>query len=496
MENSQIVVFSEIIPKYLTERYFSERHCLKEAFSYYEVDLKVVTDYKSGIEEMMTGKYYACWIICGGKTGKLPNGGNANLVGQFVDCTIKFWKHGGALVWFGDNDPLFYEMNLFLERVEFPSKTKVRFCGNAPGEANMLKGNINNNKYLCFDESKYFNDGKHQRFSLGHNLNSIYLGRTISYVNNKNDIYPFLPFGYDDKGNLTILFYPSKNDCDNGDIILDGGFTKLFNEIDSNGTYRYLLNIISWTTQYTRRYATSESENWCEAFSLQSFSFPIDETVIWKNFSHSISGEFDIVYMVDATGSMLGYIQNVKNQCINISKILKIKFPHFDFNFGCIFYRDPIDSPSDKNEIIQLTNNMINLQYRIGLINAYGGGDEPEDWVGAYNLAINNIAWRRGTKLIIHIADAPAHGSMYCGYNNHDEVQYQLSPLIQKIAQMGIKIYAFQINNKVKNSFNMCKSIHKGEYFIKDFSQMSLENISNNFSSYIVEAAIYAAPKK
>ena len=439
-------------PKYLTERYFSERHCLKEAFSYYEVDLKVVTDYKSGIEEMMTGKYYACWIICGGKTGKLPNGGNANLVGQFVDCTIKFWKHGGALVWFGDNDPLFYEMNLFLERVEFPSKTKVRFCGNAPGEANMLKGNINNNKYLCFDESKYFNDGKHQRFSLGHNLNSIYLGRTISYVNNKNDIYPFLPFGYDDKGNLTILFYPSKNDCDNGDIILDGGFTKLFNEIDSNGTYRYLLNIISWTTQYTRRYATSESENWCEAFSLQSFSFPIDETVIWKNFSHSISGEFDIVYMVDATGSMLGYIQNVKNQCINISKILKIKFPHFDFNFGCIFYRDPIDSPSDKNEIIQLTNNMINLQYRIGLINAYGGGDEPEDWVGAYNLAINNIAWRRGTKLIIHIADAPAHGSMYCGYNNHDEVQYQLSPLIQKIAQMGIKIYAFQIN-KVREPY-------------------------------------------
>ena len=99
-------------------------------------------------------------------------------------------------------------------------------------------------------------------------------------------------------------------------------------------------------------------------------------------------------------------------------------------------------------------------------------------------------------KRYIHIADAPAHGSIYCGRNNHNEVQHQLSPLIQRITLMGIKVYAFQINNRVKKSFEVCKSIHKGEYFIKDFSQMSYDNISSNFSSYIVESAIYAAPKK
>jgi hypothetical protein len=86
--------------------------------------------------------------------------------------------------------------------------------------------------------------------------------------------------------------------------------------------------------------------------------------VIWDKFSHGITSEFDIVYMVDATGSMSGYIQNVKNQCIAISQILKRKFSNFDFNFG-LFLRDPIDSPSDKIEIIQLTNNMINLQYKM-----------------------------------------------------------------------------------------------------------------------------------
>ena len=48
-----------------------------------------------------------------------------------------------------------------------------------------------------------------------------------------------------------------------------------------------------------------------------------------------------------------------------------------------------------------------------------GGG--PEDWVGAYDKALDNIAWRYGTRLIIHIADAPAHGSEWCNENNHNE---------------------------------------------------------------------------
>ena len=62
--------------------------------------------------------------------------------------------------------------------------------------------------------------------------------------------------------------------------------------------------------------------------------------------------------MVDATGSISSYIQNVKNECKNISNDLKDKYPNLNFNFGAIFYRDPIDSPSDKHDLIQLTNDI------------------------------------------------------------------------------------------------------------------------------------------
>ena len=37
--------------------------------------------------------------------------------------------------------------------------------------------------------------------------------------------------------------------------------------------------------------------------------------------------------------------------------------------------------------------------------------NDPEDWVDAFDMALNNIEWRNVTKLIIHIFDAQAHRS-------------------------------------------------------------------------------------
>ena len=45
---------------------------------------------------------------------------------------------------------------------------------------------------------------------------------------------------------------------------------------------------------------------------------------------------------------------------------------------------------------------MENLKTKISPIREYGGGDTPEDWVGAYSLVLNKMSWRNGNKLIIH----------------------------------------------------------------------------------------------
>ena len=45
---------------------------------------------------------------------------------------------------------------------------------------------------------------------------------------------------------------------------------------------------------------------------------------------------------------MGNYLIAARDQCINISNQLKNELPQFDFNFGAVFYRDPVDCPEKK----------------------------------------------------------------------------------------------------------------------------------------------------
>ena len=60
---------------------------------------------------------------------------------------------------------------------------------------------------------------------LAHKLVIIAEGTTVSYSND-NNISPFLPFSYDNDGGISIVFCPSNLNIKNGDIIVNGGFTK------------------------------------------------------------------------------------------------------------------------------------------------------------------------------------------------------------------------------------------------------------------------------
>lgn len=104
----------------------------------------------------------------------------------------------------------------------------------------MVPGNISEVKEKVFNKEKEFSDGKHYRPSLSHNIVNIAIGTTISYVSDETKISPLIPFGYAEKKDqdskiadcthCCILFYLSNGEYPNGDIIFDGGFSKLFNE--------------------------------------------------------------------------------------------------------------------------------------------------------------------------------------------------------------------------------------------------------------------------
>lgn len=68
-------------------------------------------------------------------------------------------------------------------------------------------------------------------------------------------------------------------------------------------------------------------------------------------------------------------------------------------------------------------------------------------------MALDNISWRNGTRLIIHIEDAPAHGNEWCEEDNHNEENSKLYPMVQKCVDKNIKIIVFQIGSYPKPFF-------------------------------------------
>jgi hypothetical protein len=221
-----------------------------------------------------------------------------------------------------------------------------------------------------------------------------------------------------------------------------------------------------------------------DKFSLESFDPEINYKEKWEGFIYkSFTKEYNIVYMIDGIGSMQNWIEAAGDRCLKISEDLKNQFPDLDFRFGGIFYRDPIDKPTDIHEIFDLTNDYEDLKNKFSNVKADGGGDDSEDWVGAYSSALN-LNWRDGTKLIIHIADAAAHTKEFCGEINHEEEAGKLQKILKSVADKNIKIFSFAINQSAKSSFQVCESYYskyKGFFKTFSFDNIKSDTISDQF---------------
>ena len=198
---------------------------------------------------------------------------------------------------------------------------------------------------------------------------------------------------------------------------------------------------------------------------------------------NSSINEFDIVFIIDSTGSMSSYIEAAKSEAKNISEELSKKFPDMDFQYGYVFYRDPIDSKGDKHEIINLTNDVNSLPEQISKIAAYGGGDLPEDWVGAYKKVNEEINWRNGNKAIFHLADAGAHGKLFSKGDCYPDEEQKLINELEILSTKKIKIFGFVIEEAARNSFEECKKLYQskgGAFEIYNFEKPKISITSNS----------------
>ena len=89
-----------------------------------------------------------------------------------------------------------------------------------------------------------------------------------------------------------------------------------------------------------------------------------------RNFSFSESNESDCsvfpefpFFFKKAKELSQDDLKSQSSQCINISEQLKRELPQFDFNFGAVFYKDPVDCPGEKNRVYSLKRNVSFLNW-------------------------------------------------------------------------------------------------------------------------------------
>ena len=206
------------------------------------------------------------------------------------------------------------------------------------------------------------------------------------------------------------------------------------------------------------------------------------KNILSDKLSKNDNKDFDLLFLVDATGSMESYIISAKEETKNISKELRKLYPDRNFKYGYIFYRDPIDSHSDIHEVIDLTDNVNSIPEKISIIRATGGGDLPEDWAGAYKLVNEKISWRDGEKVIIHLADAGAHGKLFTLNDKYPNEEGKLIQELEKCALKKINIFGFVIEEDARNTFNECSKIYrnKGGFFeVSDFCPPEMKEKMN-----------------
>ena len=113
----------------------------------------------------------------------------------------------------------------------------------------------------------------------------------------------------------------------------------------------------------------------------------------------------DVVFCVDATGSMGWVLAEVKDRIEDIAKFVRTLVPIA--RFGFVAYRD-FDDPQFTTRVQPLTYSTGKLNRFIGALKADGGGDWYEAVDAGIKAAIDQSGWRPGARrIIIVIGDAP-----------------------------------------------------------------------------------------
>lgn len=115
----------------------------------------------------------------------------------------------------------------------------------------------------------------------------------------------------------------------------------------------------------------------------------------------------DVVFVIDATGSMGWLVAEVKGRVRSLAAWLREMVPLT--RFGVVAYRDD-DDPEFATRVEPLTLSVAKVHRFLDRLEARGGGDIPEAVHAGLEAAIERAGWKSDSrKVIVILGDAPPH---------------------------------------------------------------------------------------
>lgn len=151
-----------------------------------------------------------------------------------------------------------------------------------------------------------------------------------------------------------------------------------------------------------------------------------------QNVTHG-AVKLDVLFMLDATGSMADEIYQLQTNILGISQQIDELPGNVDVRYGLVAYRDRFDDYITR--VYDFTPEVSQFQMLLDSVEANYGGDYPESVNQALHESLERVSWRGEdtVKLIFIVADAPPHLDYQQDYDYALEMRHA--------AERGIKIH-------------------------------------------------------
>jgi hypothetical protein len=173
----------------------------------------------------------------------------------------------------------------------------------------------------------------------------------------------------------------------------------------------------------------------------------------------SVKPRIQVVFALDATGSMAGLISAAKEKIWSIAGSLAQADPSPQVEIGLIFYRDIGDEFVTR--LVPLSGDMDEVYQHLMTIDANGGGDTPESVNQALNEAITKFKWDSSAhtyKTVFLVGDCPPH----MDYRN--DVKYPVSCALAKHKDIILNTILMGNDGDAKLVWKTIANCNQGSY--------------------------------